>query len=141
MSYAFGEGRQLFAGVHKGFSPPGPGSGEETLPEEALHYELGSRLFGQTWATTLVGLLMSCTGAYAFSRFRFPGRQAGLTALLLTQIFPGVVMVIPLYILLEYLHLLDTHTGLILIYSTTTVPFCTWMLKGYFDTIPKEMDA
>lgn len=91
-------------------------------------------------ATTGVGIVVSCTAAYAFSRFRFPGRELGLGALLLTQIFPGVVMVIPLYILLDKLHLVNSLLGLVLVYSTTAVPFCTWMLKGYFDTIPADME-
>ena len=58
----------------------------------------------------------------------------------MTQIFPGVVMMIPLYILLDGLGLLNSLVGLVLVYSTTSVPFCTWMLKGYFDTIPKELE-
>lgn len=108
----------------------------------------GSWLFGRqlfnsvavAGATTIVGLLFATTAAYAFSRFRFPGREAGLTAFLLTQIFPGVVMLIPLYILLDTLGLLNSLVGLVLVYSTTSVPFSTWMLKGYFDTIPKELE-
>lgn len=91
-------------------------------------------------ATTLIGLFLATTAAWAFSRFRFPGREAGLTAFLLTQIFPGVVVLIPLYILLDKAHLLNSLLGLTLVYSTTSVPFCTWMLKGYFDTLPKEME-
>ncbi len=91
-------------------------------------------------ATTVVGMALSCTAAYAFSRQRFPGREAGLMAFLLTQIFPGVVMMIPLYILLDAAGLLDSLTGLVLVYSTTSVPFCTWMLKGYFDTIPRDLE-
>ena len=90
--------------------------------------------------TTVVGLALACTAAYAFSRFRFPGREEGLGALMLTQLFPGVVMTIPLYLILERLHLLDSLWGLVLVYSTTSVPFSTFMLKGYFDTIPKELE-
>ena len=114
----------------------------------ADHWLFGKWLFGRQLsnslfvavATTAVGILMSCTAAYAFSRFRFPGREVGLGALLLTQIFPGVVMVIPLYILLDKVRLLDSLWGLVLVYSTTAVPFCTFMLKGYFDTIPADME-
>ena len=90
--------------------------------------------------TTLVGILLSTTAAYAFSRFRFPGRQKALVALLLTQIFPGVVMTVPLYIILDFVGLLDAYSGLILVYSTTAIPFCTYTLKGYFDTLPKELE-
>lgn len=91
-------------------------------------------------ATTLVGVILACTAAYAFSRFRFPGRQVGMATFLITQMFPGVVMAIPLYILLDHLRLLNSLTGLVLVYSTTSVPFCVWMLKGYFDTIPRELE-
>jgi arabinogalactan oligomer/maltooligosaccharide transport system permease protein len=91
-------------------------------------------------ATTVVGIFLSCTAAFAFSRFRFPGRQAALTGFLLTQIFPGVVMTVPLYILLNRLGLLNSLLGLTLVYSTTAIPFCTYMLKGYFDTLPKELE-
>ncbi len=91
-------------------------------------------------ATTVVGVVLSCTAAYAFSRFRFPGRQVGMATFLITQMFPGVVMAIPLYILLDNLGLLNSLTGLVLVYSTTAVPFCVWMLKGYFDTIPVDLE-
>jgi arabinogalactan oligomer/maltooligosaccharide transport system permease protein len=108
----------------------------------------GSWLFGRQLlnsvvvaaATTLVGLVLAVTAAYAFSRFKFPGREGGLRFLLITQMFPGVVMAIPLYILLDQLHLLDTLTGLTLVYATNTLPFSIWMLKGYFDTLPQDLE-
>jgi arabinogalactan oligomer/maltooligosaccharide transport system permease protein len=90
--------------------------------------------------TTVLGVGLATTAAYAFSRFSFPGRRAGLKMMLVTQMFPGVVMMIPLYIILENLGLLDSLTGLALVYSTTAVPFCVFMLKGYFDTIPRELE-
>lgn len=91
-------------------------------------------------ATTLFGITVACTAAYAFSRFRFAGRRAGLFLFLVSQMFPGIMMMIPLYVIMEALHLLDTMLGLVLVYSTTSVPFSTWMLKGYFDTIPKDLE-
>lgn len=91
-------------------------------------------------ATTLVGVFLACTAGYAFSRFRFPGRRAGLMAFLVTQMFPGTMMMIPLYHVLDRLGLLDQLLGLILVYSTTAIPFCVWMLKGYFDTIPRDLE-
>ncbi|MBN1551506.1 ABC transporter permease subunit, partial [bacterium] len=91
-------------------------------------------------STTLIGVLLACTAAYAFSRFRFPGRSAGLISFLVTQMFPGTLMLIPLYIILEKLHLLDRIAGLVFVYSTTAIPFCVWILKGYFDTIPKDLE-
>jgi len=90
--------------------------------------------------TTVVGVTFSCTAAYALSRYRFTGRRAALNAFLITQMFPGTLMMIPLYTLIDALGLLDQVAGLILVYSTTAVPFCVWNLKGYFDTIPREIE-
>ncbi len=91
-------------------------------------------------ATTALGLLLATSAGYAFSRFRFYGKDLTLQAFLLTQMFPGVLTAIPLYILLDALHLLNSLTGLTLVYSITAIPFCVFMLKGYFDTIPKELE-
>ena len=54
--------------------------------------------------------------------------------------FPGVLMMIPLYFIMDKLGLLDCWLGLVLVYSTTAIPFCVWMLKGYFDTIPRDLE-
>lgn len=91
-------------------------------------------------ATTIVGLLLSVTAAYALSRFRFPGRRSGLQALLMSQMFPATLMLIPIYSILQKLRLLNSLGGLVLVYSTTSLPFCVWMLKGYFDTIPRDLE-
>jgi arabinogalactan oligomer/maltooligosaccharide transport system permease protein len=92
-------------------------------------------------ATTLVGVFLSCTGAYAFSRFKFPGRRAGMMAFLVSQMFPGTLTLIPLYIIIvQWLQLGGTRFGLIIVYATTSIPFSVWMLKGYFDTIPRELE-
>ena len=90
--------------------------------------------------TTVLGIFLATTSAYAFSRFRFPGRRAGLLGFLISQMFPGVLMMIPLYVLLDTLGLLDALAGLIAVYATTAIPFCVWMLKGYFDTIPRDLE-
>ncbi len=92
-------------------------------------------------ATTILGVFLSSTAAYAFSRFRFPGRRAGLMSFLVSQMFPGTLMLIPLYIIVvQWLELGSTFTGLVLVYCTIAIPFCVWMMKGYFDTIPKELE-
>ncbi len=91
-------------------------------------------------ATTVVGVFLACTAAYAFSRFRFPSRRAGLMAFLVSQMFPGTLMLIPLFIIIQWLNLGSTFTGMVLIYAVTAIPFCVWMMKGYFDTIPKELE-
>ena len=91
-------------------------------------------------ATTLVGLTLAVTAAYALSRFRFPGKQSGMQLLLITQMFPATLMLVPLYSILQGLGLLDSIGGLVLVYATSSLPFCVWMLKGYFDTIPRELE-
>ena len=90
--------------------------------------------------TAAVGVVLATTAGYAMSRFTFPGRDAGMALFLVTQMFPGVVMAIPLYILLDELGLLNSLLGLALVYATTAIPFCTWNLKSYFDTIPRELE-
>ncbi|MGB5162459.1 MAG: sugar ABC transporter permease [Thermoanaerobaculia bacterium] len=92
-------------------------------------------------ATTVLGVFLATTAGYAFSRFRFPGQRTGLMSFLVSQMFPGTLMLIPLYIIIVgWLGLGSTWIGLILVYATTSIPFCVWMLKGYFDTIPLELE-
>ena len=94
-----------------------------------------------SFATTIAGLFLATTAAYAFSRFKFPGQRAGMMSLLITQMFPGVLLIIPQFILISnVLHLYGSLVGLIIIYSTTALPFCIWVLKGYFDTIPVSLE-
>jgi arabinogalactan oligomer/maltooligosaccharide transport system permease protein len=90
--------------------------------------------------TTIVGVVLSTTAAYALSRFRFPGRKAGLTTFLVVQMFPATLLLLPLYVILDKLGLLNSIVGLVLVYSTTAIPFCVWTLKGYFDTLPRELE-
>ena len=90
--------------------------------------------------SAVIGLILSTSAAYAFSRFNFFGKQAGMKSMLITQMFPGVLVIIPLYLILDTIGLLNSMWGLILVYSTTSVPFSIFMLKGYFDTIPKEIE-
>ena len=92
-------------------------------------------------ATTVMGVFLATTAGYAFSRFRFPGRRAGMMSFLISQMFPGTLTLVPLYIIIvQWLQLGSNYLGLILIYSTTAIPFCVWNLKGYFDTIPRELE-
>lgn len=90
-------------------------------------------------ATTVVGIALSCSAAYSLSRFRFPGRKSALTGFLVVQMFPASLLIIPLYVLLHQLGLLNSLAGLVLVYSTTAIPFCVWTLKGYFDSLPREL--
>ncbi|MDI6878506.1 MAG: carbohydrate ABC transporter permease [Desulfitobacteriaceae bacterium] len=91
-------------------------------------------------STTLLGLFLATTAAYALSRFRFPGHRASLFTFLLIQMFPGALLIVPLYQLMRAYGLLNSWFGLVLAYATTALPFCVWMLKGFFDTIPLEIE-
>ncbi len=90
---------------------------------------------------TVVGtLLVTVPAAYAFSRFRFKGRTQILMAILLFQMISTLIIILPLYRYFIKLNLLDSHFGLILIYITVQIPFSVWLLKGFFDSIPKSLD-
>ena len=93
-----------------------------------------------TLTTAFIGLSLAATSAYAFSRWKFPGRKPALMFLLATQMIPAGMMMIPLYILAAKLGLINTYRGLILAYSVSTVPFSIWILKGYYDSIPLSLE-
>ncbi|MEX2974332.1 sugar ABC transporter permease [Streptomyces sp. C184] len=90
--------------------------------------------------TTVLGVFLAATTGYAVSRFRFPGMRPLMWLLLITQMFPVAVLIVPLYNLLASLGLLNQPAGLVITYLTIAVPFCAWMMKGFFDTIPVEID-
>lgn len=91
-------------------------------------------------SVTLLGVTLASTAAYAFSRFRFAGREQGLYLFLMTQMFPATMLMLPLYVLLKALHLLDTFAGLVVAYTATALPFCVWTMRGYYDTLPVELE-
>lgn len=90
--------------------------------------------------TTVLGVFFAATTAYALSRFNFPGKRLTGYSFFLAQMFPGAVLIVPLYNIVKNLGLLNSYTGLILAYITTALPFCVMMLKGYFDSIPIELE-
>jgi multiple sugar transport system permease protein len=91
-------------------------------------------------ATVIITLILSTPAAYAFSRSRFMGKRTLIYLVLISQMLPIVLILIPLYITFKNLGLLSTYLGLILPYLMFTLPFSIWMLKGYFDSIPRELD-
>ncbi|MGL4323178.1 MAG: carbohydrate ABC transporter permease [Beijerinckiaceae bacterium] len=88
----------------------------------------------------LLGLCVSIPAAYAFSRFRFFGRKVLMTQFLVINMFPIVLIIIPLFVLMRQLGLLDTFMGIILGHSTFAIPFSIWMLTSYMNAIPPELD-
>jgi len=93
-----------------------------------------------TVAVSIIGLILSATGAYAFSRWKFPGRTAALLFLLGTQAIPAGMLLIPVYLMLARLGMTNHYNGLVLAYSVTAVPFSIWILKGYYDTVPFDLE-
>lgn len=93
-----------------------------------------------TVTTAIIGLILAATSAYAFSRWKFPGRVPGLLFLLTTQMIPAAMLMVPIYILAAQLNLINTYRGLALAYSVSSVPFSIWILKGYYDTIPRDLE-
>jgi arabinogalactan oligomer/maltooligosaccharide transport system permease protein len=91
-------------------------------------------------AVTLTGVALASTAGYAFSRFQFIGRKATMLAILTTQMFPATMLLLPLYVLIAKLGLVDTWLGLMIFYTATALPFCVWQMKGFYDTIPASLE-
>ncbi|WP_348650245.1 sugar ABC transporter permease [Verrucosispora sp. WMMD573] len=87
-----------------------------------------------------IGIFLSATTGYAVSRFNFPGRRPLMMVFLVTQMFPVAILIVPIYTIMARLGLINTMPALIIAYLTIAVPFCAWMLKGYFDSIPTSLD-
>ena len=83
--------------------------------------------------TMAIGVCISATTGYALSRFRFPGRRMLMLVFLVTQMFPVAILLVPIYIIMARLGLINSLASLVLAYLTIAVPFCAWMLRGYFD--------
>ncbi|MFA7331859.1 MAG: sugar ABC transporter permease [Candidatus Delongbacteria bacterium] len=89
---------------------------------------------------TATGVVLAAVGGYAFSRFKFVGHDAGMLALMTTQMFPATMLLLPLYIMVAKLHLVNTFLGLMVLYTATALPFCLWQMKGFYDTIPTSLE-
>jgi multiple sugar transport system permease protein len=90
--------------------------------------------------TVFFSLIVATAAAISLSRFRFRGRTTVLSALLVAQLFPAVLMVIPLSTVFQSVNLLNSKWGLVLVYVTFATPFATYLLKGFLDGLPKELD-
>ncbi len=90
--------------------------------------------------TVIVGLSLSVTAAYSFSRFNFKGKRILMLQFLLINMFPLVLLILPLFVLMRTLGLLDTHVALIIANSTVAIPFSIWMMVSYINGIPRSLD-
>jgi multiple sugar transport system permease protein len=90
--------------------------------------------------TTGLSIIVGVLGGYALSRYRFKGRMAIGQTLLAMYMFPPVLLIIPIFLVLKTIGVFDSLLGLIIAYTTFCLPFCVWMLKGYFDSIPPDLE-
>jgi multiple sugar transport system permease protein len=95
---------------------------------------------GVSIATTVLGVIVAVPAAYAFSRFRFPGRNLLFYSVLLRNMFPAVVFLMPLFIMMRWLGLVNTLASLVLTYLTFGLPLSIWLLKGFYDNIPPQLE-
>jgi len=91
-------------------------------------------------ATTTISLTVSLLAAYAFSRYRFKGRKFLMTLFLTNNMFPTVLLLIPLYAIMRKIGILYTPRALVLSYTTFTIPFSIWLLSGYLDDLPASLE-
>ena len=111
---------------------------ENTIGRDFLRYFWNSLWVSTT--TTILAVIVAVPAAYAFSRFRFPGRTFLFFAVLLRNMFPAVIFLVPLFILMRWLGLVNTHGSLILTYLTFGLPLAIWLLKGFYDNIPIQLE-
>jgi arabinogalactan oligomer/maltooligosaccharide transport system permease protein len=90
--------------------------------------------------TMALGILISATAGYAVSRFRFPGYRPLMWTFLVVQMFPISILIVSIYTIMSSLGLLNQYASLVIAYLATAVPFTAWLLKGYFDSIPIDID-
>jgi ABC-type glycerol-3-phosphate transport system permease component len=90
--------------------------------------------------TTLACILTGSFAGYSLSRFRFTGKLVIAVVIFLAMMFPATVVLIPMFLVFRTLKLLNTYAGLIIAYATFALPFCTWMMKGFIDSIPVELE-
>lgn len=100
---------------------------------------LGNSLI-TTGISTIVSVMVAAFGGYAMSRFRFVGRLTIGYLILVTQVIPTSLLLIPLYITMAQLNLLDSLMGIVLVYTAFNIPYCTWTMKGYIDGIPVALE-
>ncbi|MGF1475273.1 MAG: carbohydrate ABC transporter permease [Geminicoccaceae bacterium] len=113
-------------------------SPQNEIGGQFLRYMLNS--IWVSTATTIIGVAIAVPAAYAFSRFRFPGRNVLFFSVLFRNMFPAVVFLMPLFIMMRFMGLVNTYSSLILTYLTFGLPLSIWLLKGFYDNIPVQLE-
>ncbi|NMM21983.1 MAG: carbohydrate ABC transporter permease [Phycicoccus sp.] len=111
----------------------------DALAKQGLVHSASNSLIVAVATTTLV-LLVSMPAAYALARFRGKLRAAGTGWILVSQVFPVILIILPLFLVLQRFGLIDNLVGLVLVYTTYTMPFALWMLQGYIASIPVDLE-
>ncbi|WGF88435.1 carbohydrate ABC transporter permease [Marinivivus vitaminiproducens] len=112
-------------------------------PTNDVGHEFLGYLWNSVWisaATTVLSVMIAVPAAYAFSRFRFPGRKWLFFSVLFRNMFPAVVFLMPLFVMMRFLGLVNTQASLILTYLTFGLPLSIWLLKGFYDNIPIQLE-
>jgi cyclodextrin ABC transporter membrane protein len=111
-----------------------------TLFSDTPYLDWYKNTFMLATANMLISLVVVTISAYVFSRYRFKGKRNVLLSILVLQMFPAFLSMTAIYILLSKMHLIDTYAGMLFVYVTGSLPFMTWLVKGYFDAIPTSLD-
>lgn len=132
---------QAFQADRLNFS--GPNTGFQNFTElifntDFLLWLRNSLLISVT--STLLGVALASTSAYVLSRYRFRAKRWILFSLLATQMFPATMLMLPFFVILAKLQLINSFYGLFIIYSSTALPFCIWQMKAYYDTLPVDLE-
>lgn len=90
--------------------------------------------------STILGVILAATAAYVLSRYKFKAKRWILFSLLTTQMFPATMLMLPFFVILAKLQLINSFFGLFVIYSSTALPFCIWQMKAYYDTLPVDLE-
>lgn len=109
-----------------------------TSPAFGVRPFINSTLYA--FGTVALALVIASLSGFAFSRFRFWGHRTIFLALILANLMPGVAKLVPIYIMYSAYRLYDTRLGLVLLFTLAVIPLGTWMMKGYFDRIPRELE-
>lgn len=111
---------------------------QNSVGKDFLHFLWNSVVVSSL--TTILSVMIAVPAAYAFSRFSFPGRNFLFFSVLLRNMFPAVIFLVPLFILMRFLGLVNTHGSLVLTYLTFGLPLAIWLLKGFYDNIPIQLE-
>ncbi|MBC8134701.1 MAG: carbohydrate ABC transporter permease [Fibrella sp.] len=125
------------------FAPTGANFADLMRRDTASTAAFGGQLAGSLFiavTSTVLAVGMGTLAAYAFSRFRIKAKNDALFFILSTRMLPAVVVTVPVFLMFRSLGLLNTHAGLILLYTTVGVAFATWLMKGFTDDVPPEYE-